>query len=99
MHSNVLQACILRNAATIFIPLNQMTVEKMFCEHFLSVCFQLNVHCKSTIVRQRDFIFGIHSYFTDDALSSDTKVNDLLTFTSTFMLKIVFFFTMLSWGA
>ena len=31
-----------------------------------------------------------HAYWTNDALSKDTKVNDLLTLTLTFVLKIAF---------
>ena len=32
-----------------------------------------------------------HAYSTNDALSNDTKVNDLVTLNSTFALKIAFF--------
>ena len=31
-----------------------------------------------------------HAYFTNDTLSNDTKVNDLVTLTLTFALKIAF---------
>ena len=33
-----------------------------------------------------------HAYFANDALSNDTKVNDLVTLTLSFMLKLVVVF-------
>ena len=42
-------------------------------------------------VRERDFMCHIwHAYSTNDALSNDTKVNDIVTVTLTLMLKIAF---------
>ena len=63
---------------------------------FLSLCLfvcllsTLNLRYNFWTVRDRDFIFGMHAYSTNDALSNDTKVNDLVTLTLTSKLKIPF---------
>ena len=41
-------------------------------------------------VRDRDFIFGMHTQLMNWTLSNDTKVNDLVTLTVTFILKILY---------
>ena len=54
----------------------------------LSVCLSIvsfNIRYDFWTVRGRDFIFG-----TNDALSNDTKVNDIVTLTLTIALKIAF---------
>ena len=57
----------------------------------LSVCLSVlnfNICYNFWTIRGRNFIFGMHS--TNDSLSNDTKVNDLVTLTLTFALKIAF---------
>ena len=81
---------------------------------FLSCLSVVNFNLRYNLaVRDRDFIFGMHTplmmpfqmsprswhaYSTNDALSKDTKVNDLVTLTLTLKLKIAFW-TLLPLGA
>ena len=66
----------------------------------LSVCLSVvnfNLRYNFWTVRDRDFIFGMHTS-TNNALSNDTKINDLVTLTLTLKLKIAFS-TLLPLGA
>ena len=58
-----------------------------FCAVCLSVCqfvVNFNIHYNFLTVRDRDFIFVMHN----NALSNDTRVNDLVILTLTFVLKM-----------
>ena len=51
-----------------------------------------NLHYNFWTVKDRDFIFGMHTqYSTNDTLSNNTKVNELVTLTLTFVPKIAFY--------
>ena len=84
----------------VLMPPDQMIGAYCFCPVCLSVCLSVvnfNLCYKFWTVRDRDFIFGMHTaaYSTYDALSNINKINYLVTLTMTFMLKITFcnFFT------
>ena len=90
----------------IFMPSDWMIGHIVFV---LSVCLfvclfvclsvvNLNIRYNFWIVRDRDFFFGMHTYSTNDTLSKDTKVNNLVTLTLTLKLLIAFW-TLLPLGA
>ena len=81
----------------IFMPRIECSGTYCFCHVCLSVCLfislsvvNFNLRYNFWTVRDKDFIFGIFGMHINDALSSDTKVNDLVTFTLTFVQKKLF---------
>ena len=50
----------------------------------------VNFNICLTFDSERWKLYICHAYSTNEALPNDTKVNDLVTFTVTFMLKIPF---------
>ena len=77
-----------------FVYLLSTLIFAIFC---LSVV-NFNLRYNFLTVWNRDFIFW-HAYSNKDALSNDTKVDEIVTLTMTFELKIVFFLTLLPQGA
>ena len=56
------------------------------CQSFVN----FNIGYKFKTLKDRYFIFYMYAYSTNDYLSNDSKVNDLVTLTLTFTQKIAF---------